>query len=263
MKYIASWSGGKDSTATIILAHEHKEPLDLIIFSEVMFDKDISGELPEHIEFIKNRAIPQFEEWGYQVKILRSEKTYMDLFNSLVTKSKIETRNGKKHGFPLMGKCCINSRCKMPPIRQFWKSLECEYTQYVGIVMEEKARMQRLVKTKKYSAISLLKKYNYTEKDAFELCRKYNLLSPVYEFAKRGGCWFCPNARPAELRHLYNNHKGLWNKLLDLENEPDLIGYCWNTLKKQSIHDWDKRFKNEDKYDFKIEQQCRLFEGVI
>ena len=49
MKYIASWSGGKDSTASIILAHENKEPLDLIIFSEVMFDKDISGELPEHI----------------------------------------------------------------------------------------------------------------------------------------------------------------------------------------------------------------------
>ena len=32
MKYIASWSGGKDSTASIILAHEHNEPLDLIIY---------------------------------------------------------------------------------------------------------------------------------------------------------------------------------------------------------------------------------------
>lgn len=50
MKYIASWSGGKDSTASIILAHEHNEPLDLIIFSEVMFDENISGELPEHID---------------------------------------------------------------------------------------------------------------------------------------------------------------------------------------------------------------------
>lgn len=63
MKYIASWSGGKDSTASIILAHEHGEPLDLIIFSEVMFDNEISGELPEHIDFIKNKAIPVFESW--------------------------------------------------------------------------------------------------------------------------------------------------------------------------------------------------------
>ena len=51
MKYIASWSGGKDSTASIILAHDHNEPLDLIIFSEVMFDENTSGELPEHIDF--------------------------------------------------------------------------------------------------------------------------------------------------------------------------------------------------------------------
>ena len=261
MKYIASWSGGKDSTATIILAHEYKEPLDLIIFSEVMFDKDISGELPEHIAFIKNKAIPQVKEWGYEVKILKSEKTYMDYFLKKFERSKNSERNGKKYGFPMMNRCVINSHCKMPPIRQFWKSLNCEYTQYVGIATEEKARLERLVKTK--NTISLLKKYNYTEKDAFEICRKYNLLSPVYEFTKRGGCWFCPNARPAELRHLYNNHKDLWNKLLDLENEPDLIGYCWNILKKQSIHDWDRRFKNEDKYDFKPEQQCSLFEGVI
>lgn len=26
-KYIASFSGGKDSTATVILAHEHNEPI--------------------------------------------------------------------------------------------------------------------------------------------------------------------------------------------------------------------------------------------
>ena len=119
MKYIASWSGGKDSTASIILAHEHKEPLDLIIFSEVMFDKDISGELPEHLEFIKDKAIPQFEQWGYEVKILRSEKTYIDLFNHIVRKSKVRNRNGKRVGFPLVGKCAVNSQCKMPPIRQF------------------------------------------------------------------------------------------------------------------------------------------------
>lgn len=57
MKYIASWSGGKDSTASIILAHEHGEPLDLIIFSEVMFDENISGELPEHIELDRKSVV--------------------------------------------------------------------------------------------------------------------------------------------------------------------------------------------------------------
>lgn len=127
MKYIASWSGGKDSTASIILAHEHNEPLDLIIFSEVMFDENISGEFPEHIDFIKNKAIPKFEEWGYEVKILRSKKTYLDCFHHIATKGK---RIGKKLGFPMTGKCVINRDCKMPQIKEFISSYEEEFTQY-------------------------------------------------------------------------------------------------------------------------------------
>lgn len=143
MKFIASWSGGKDSTASIILAHENNEPLDLIIFSEVMFDKNISGEFPEHIDFIK-------------------------------------------------------------------------------------------------------KKYGYTEQMAFDLCKEYDLLSPIYDFAPRGGCWFCPNARDCELRHLRNNHRDLWDKLLELEETPNLIGNIWNTLTQTSIHDKEEQFFWED-----------------
>lgn len=84
MKYICSWSGGKDSTATVILAHLLGLPLDIILFSEVMFDKNISGETPGHMDFVRNVAKPLFESWGYEVKILRSEKTYMDIFNHVI-----------------------------------------------------------------------------------------------------------------------------------------------------------------------------------
>ena len=69
MHYSLSWSGGKDSTASIILAHEHQEPLDSIIFVEVMYDlkNGISGENPNHIKFIREKAKPLFESWGYRV----------------------------------------------------------------------------------------------------------------------------------------------------------------------------------------------------
>ena len=54
MHYSVSWSGGKDSTASIILAHLHGDPVDSIVFAEVMFDivNGISGENPQHIDFI-------------------------------------------------------------------------------------------------------------------------------------------------------------------------------------------------------------------
>lgn len=244
MKYIASWSGGKDSTASIILAHENKEPLDIIIFSEVMFNETISGELPEHIEFI-HRAKNIFEGWGYNVLILRSDKTYMDCFNHRVLRTNNKERKGKKQGFPMSKKCKINTDCKIRPIKKFLKSINEDYIQYVGIAAEEKQRLERIEKTK--SKISLLEKYGYTEKMAFNLCKKYNLLSPVYEFCKRGGCFFCPNATKNELRHLRKNHKDLWEILLELEQDKETIGNMWNTLTRTKLTDLDMIFEMEDR----------------
>lgn len=181
--YVASWSGGKDSTATIILAHENNEPLDLIIFSEVMFDKTTSGELPEHIEFV-HKCIETFTEWGYEVKILRSDKTYLDCFHHISTKGK---RVGKKLGFPMAGKCVVQRDCKLKPIREFNKE-HPDAIHYVGIAIDEPKRLARL----NDKTISLLAKYNYTEADAWDLCESYGMLSPIYEFAKRGGVGSAP-----------------------------------------------------------------------
>lgn len=184
MKYIASWSGGKDSTASIILAHEHNEPLDLIIFSEVMFDENISGELPEHIDFIKNKAIPKFQEWGYEVKILHAKLNYIDIFMREPTRGK-HFRTGKKTGFPMSGKCQINKSVKVLPIKQFLRNISEGFVQYIGIAIDEPVRMERIVNSG--NKVSLLEKYGYTEQMAFDLCKKYDLLSPIYDFAPRGG----------------------------------------------------------------------------
>lgn len=253
MKYIASWSGGKDSTASIILAHEHNEPLDLIIFSEVMFDENTSGELPEHIDFIKNKAIPVFKSWGYEAKILRGDRTFIENFYREVTRGK-RYGSGLRVGFPMAMKCDINKRIKVKQIKDFYRTLSGDITQYIGIAKDEPARLSRM-KISEVPKISLLEKYGHTEQTAFDLCKKYDLLSPIYDFAPRGGCWFCPNARYAELKHLRTNHRDLWDKLLALEEEPNLIGNMWNTLTKTSIHDWEERFYWE-------ERQMNIFDFI-
>lgn len=256
MKYIASWSGGKDSTASIILAHENSEPLDLIIFSEVMFDKNISEELPEHIDFIKNKCIPLFESWGYETKILHADLTYMDIFLRQPTRGK-RFGTGTITGFPMSGRCQINRSVKVLPIKRFLKGFEEEFTQYIGIAIDEQVKLDRVARTT--NQVSLLQKYGYTEKMAFDLCKKYDLLSPIYDFAPRGGCWFCPNAKDRELRYLRNNHRDLWDKLLELEETPNLIGNKWDTLTQTSIHDKEEQFMWEDRqmniFDYKKESE--------
>ena len=245
MKYIASCSFGKDSLATIILAHLHGEPLDEILYVEVMFDEGISAEIPEHREFIFDRAIPKLESWGYRVTIVRGRETYLDRFYHICVKGK---SIGKKKGFPMVGACDINRECKLRPIREFMKSQPSDTVQYIGIAADEKKRIERLRDGK----ISLLAKYGFTETEAADLCRDYGLLSPIYEFTNRGGCWFCPNARDGELRHIREYHPELWRKLLKLEEEPYLAGAKWNTLKNISLHDKENKFYWED-------QQLSLF----
>ena len=124
--YICSCSGGKDSVATIILAHENNEPLDEIVYCEVMFDKNISGELPEHIDFIYNVLKPKCEEWGYKFTIVRGSKTYIDYFwrrkqRALKEKNKIFI--GKLQGFPLQKGCFVRNYCKIAPIDKYLKQL--------------------------------------------------------------------------------------------------------------------------------------------
>lgn len=86
MMHIASCSFGKDSIATILLALENNEPLDRVVFCEVIFDhsRNISGEIPEHIEWIYSTAIPKLEAMGVKVDVVKSERDYLYFFTNAV-----------------------------------------------------------------------------------------------------------------------------------------------------------------------------------
>lgn len=250
MKYICSWSGGKDSTASIILAHLHNEPLDLILFSEVFFNETVSGELPEHIAFVY-KSIKLFESWGYEVKVLRSHQTYMDVFNHVVTSPrKVAKNKGKRAGFPNASRCPVRRDLKLKPIYEFYNGLNEEYFQYIGIAADEKDRLESLRSVK--NAISLLEKYNYSEEMCVSLCKEYNLYSPAYQYSKRQGCWFCPNAKIEECRCVKEKHPDAWKSFVALEDEPNLINYKWSlygaTLKERD--NYLTNFKPLSLFDF-------------
>lgn len=95
------------------------------------------------------------------------------------------------------------------------------------------------------SKVSLLGKYNFIEQDAKQLCRQAGLLSPVYEFTDRGGCWFCPNAKRQELRHLYDHHLDLWGRMLELQALPGKVTEKFN--RTQRFSDIDAIFRHEDR----------------
>lgn len=232
--YICACSFGKDSIATVLTALQHNEPLDEVVFTEVMFNKRISGEIPEHIAWIRNVAIPRLEAMGVKVRVLRSKQNYVSIFNHIVTRTKHPERVGRLHGFPLGGKCTILRDCKLQPMQNFVKRHPRPVITYVGIAAGETARLNR--KTMQDGAhISLLAKYGITEQMAYDMCKDAGLLSPIYKTGTRGGCWFCPNQRLCEMRTFRKQHPNLWQHLERLAQTPNLISphFKYNMTFKQ------------------------------
>ena len=233
MKTYLSWSGGKDSTASIILAHEHHIPIDLIIISLPYFDKEkgIYADHPKHIEWLFEKAIPTIESWGYKVKIVSSDKDYKFwFFKKRGDKCKNPSYNGKYYGWLLNGLCKMNGE-KVEPIKKFTKQLG-NWQSIVGIGIEETERLKKL--HNRPNQISLLEQYGYTTAMAKELCQKYGLLSPYYEIGGgRQGCWFCPNKSILEMAKFQNDYPNLWGELVDLNkyyhNQPNM--FCKNGFK--------------------------------
>ena len=141
LKYIASCSFGKDSIATILLALRYGEPLDEAVYCEVMFDSCISGEVPEHRDFIYGTAIPALERMGVKIRILRGQQTYMGLFTGRITRG---PKKGLLRSFPICGRCAVQRDCKLKPILRYQKSLPPDTVQYIGIARDEQDRLLRL-----------------------------------------------------------------------------------------------------------------------
>lgn len=228
MKYIASCSGGIDSTCSMLLTGKYSEPLDEVVYCEVIFARDITisgvhydeitGEVPEHNDFVLNKLRPFVEDnLGVKFTHLKSDTTYMDTFHHVRIRGK---NKGKTVGFAFPMACDVNRDCKMPPIRKHLKMLGPDIRQYIGYEKDETDRLMRLCGTNK---VSLLDKYGYTRAMACQECEKAGLLSPSYIWANRNGCWFCPNIKDREIGHLMIDHPHLWQALLDLEKTPNIV----------------------------------------
>lgn len=209
-EWVISWSGGKDSTATIILCHTHNIPIKKIIYVRMMWDDELPATLPIMTEFV-DRAKEVFESWGYPVEIVKSKQTAKEITEKKYFRSKkYPYKNGKYYGITnFMRGFCKFTGVKTETIQTLSKG---EY-EMIGYACDEMDRIGRLTDKKQSIMLSL----GITEQVAFSICRRYNLLSPLYDLdISRDGCWFCPNAGKRERELLKENYPELVNKIKDM-----------------------------------------------
>lgn len=239
MKYIAFLSFGKDSTASLIEIVRRGLPLDEVVYVDIRYSKEISGEHPKMAAWIPTAEKIILNEFGIKVRHLTAKYTFKDTFYRQKVKGK---HIGDIYGFPFIIGAWCNDRLKLKVIDQYINSLKDQVTEYVGIAYDEPERYAALQakQTPKITYRSVLYENEITEAQAFKICEPYNLVSPVYEGGGfRGGCWFCVKQALADLYELWRDYPEYFNELLELEKDSR------NTFKPNlTLKQLEEKFKN-------------------
>jgi len=217
---IVSFSGGKDSTAMLLMMLEKGIQVDRVIFV------DTTKEFPqmyEHIAKVQEMIKPikietvkiDFDYWfAEHIRTKgrwKGQKGYgwPDIHNRWCTGLKREAYNhvvfGVTHN-PYKRKENVGNNSKK------------DIVEFIGIAYDEKHRTQHNKQHFKNRNVKYpLVEYGITEKQALEYCYKNGLdWGGLYEKLSRISCYCCPLQRINELRVLYNEFPELWAEMIEM-----------------------------------------------
>ena len=227
--YVASLSGGKDSTAMVLRLIEEKYPLDLVLFCDTGLE---FPQMYEHIEKLE-KVIP------VPLVKLKAEKSFE--YYLLEHRPKIRrSKNLKSHDAGYSWADARHRWCtsvlKVRVIDKYLRELKEKYEviQYIGIAADEKRR----IREHRYPLVE----WGMTEKECLEYCyaRGYDW-GGLYSIFRRVSCWCCPLQPLDELRKLRKYFPELWDKLLEWQSK------TWRKFKETySVQELDIRFRFEE-----------------
>lgn len=244
MNQIVSFSGGKDSTAMLLMMLEKKESIHSVVWF------DTGWEYPQiynHIKQVEGYA-------GISIVRLKPKKSFDFMMHSYPVTYKSGENKGKirqlGNGWPcITRRWCTRIKCS--GLYQYTKGIK-EPLQCIGIAYDErvraKSRMYRGSKNKTYRFPLI--EWQITEKEALEYCySKGFTFGGLYNHFNRVSCWCCPLQTLNSLRTLRKKYPKLWGKLIELDKKrPEHnVGFRRNRSVAKSVMDLEKRFNAEDK----------------
>ena len=203
MKHVVSFSGGKDSTAMLLMMIEKGMPIDEIIFC------DTGKEFPamyDHIEKVENYI-------GRKITILKSNRSFdYNLGNYHVHKLNGNIQIGK--GWPDFKVRWCTCDLKRDIMNKYLKNTV--YTLYIGIAADEPKRIHN--GKDKRSILYPLVDFGVTEKQALAYCYSKGFdWDGLYKKFVRVSCYCCPLQRLGELKTIYFEFPELWEDMRKLD----------------------------------------------
>lgn len=230
VKYIASCSWGKDSTAMILNLIEEQEPLDEVIFYD-------TGMEFTAIYNVRDMILPMLHEANIKYTELHPDNLF--LYDMLIRpKIKRKTRQ-EAYGDEWCGKCRWQTYIKQRICNQYTGT---DNTVYVGITSDETRRLKNLDDYKR----SPLAEWDMTENDCLEYCFSKGIHwhengIELYDILDRVSCWCCQNKNLRELKNIYMYLPEYWQRLRGLQSRID------SPMKGEgkSVFQLEERFKKE------------------
>ncbi len=234
IKNIVSLSGGKDSTAMILMMLEKNEPIHSVVFF------DTGWEFPEMIDHVD-----KLEKYT-SIKFVRLK--YKLSFDYVLNQRPIISNKGENkgeihrygNGWP-SAKRRWCTRHKINAIEKYYRQQE-NFQSCIGFAADEAKRVpteQKKTWPERYPLIE----WDISESEALQYCYNHGFKwDGLYELFGRVSCFCCPLQRIGEIRTLRRHRPELWAKMLEMDTDN-----CRGFKGTKSVHDLENRFKQEDR----------------
>lgn len=210
---IISLSGGKDSTAMLLIMLEKKIPVDHIVFF------DTGWEFPGLI-----KHLDKLEKYIDREIVRLKYKTSFD-------------EGFKKYGFASFNYRWCTGR-KIDTIKKF-SNKHKPNTQWIGFGYDENKRIKKTI-----GYCYPLVDWKVTEEDALKYCYDKGFdWDGLYKKFRRVSCWCCPLQPLKELKALWLYFPEYWLRLIDMQKQ------CkWQFRKDHTLEELDERFRKEESH---------------
>lgn len=235
--YVASFSGGKDSTAMVLHLIELGEQIDEVVCCDTYKD---FPEMYRHIEKVKK----VIEAAGIKFTTLRAARSFDEyMFEYQPKRKKTNKVQHKGKGWANARMRWCTGDLKKGVIRKYFNEVSKthEVIQYVGIAADEEYRLKRETNQQEDKKHPLVD-WGWDEKTCLEYCyQKGYDWEGLYEIFDRVSCWCCPLKNLEELRRLRKHCPELWEELKAMDER------AWNQFRYDySVKDLEKRFELEE-----------------
>ena len=238
MEHIVSFSGGKDSTAMLLMMLEKGMPIDDIIFCGTGMEFPA---LYTHIDQVEKYI-------GRKVTRLQNPKGFLYyLSEHKTTRGKYMDRIG--NGWPDINVRWCTGDLKRDVANKYLRGKTV--TEYHGIAYDEP---KRITSNPGRNIQYPLYEWKITEAQALQYCYDKGFdWDGLYKYFGRVSCWCCPLQGLKELYALYLNFPELWQELMRMDS------LAFNNFRADySLPQIEKRFKMQEKHD-KFLEKLRFF----